>query len=463
VNINSTAGTALCRDRKARDGTREGVIMKKNRVMVLGMAAGMILSSCATTYREKMYADVIGFNDSVMLSYMPPPSNPKPSDMVKPIPGVIREKGDGFGLFVKTGNPYDLLLPSQAEAMKKAISKVPLGQNTAALYALDVGLDRVISINKNKTLMEGDPNSRYYVVFFTDGIDNASVSMAQRTRRGNYPQGIAGRDAYGVAMHARMESILKTYGFFGLVKKPNATNSFQSYVLLFQGQDLESYAEEQLAGIINPFRAAQNSGDAPALIMDSSMEGLREKFRDSFVVPSFSFQVPKDYVGQKVRMELGKDGEGEPVWFEATVQYERRPIPVLAFIKKDFYTLENITTSPGFSFLENTKQIRIEMDKTSYDKNANTVPFIISELKMANPENPSGSESFHVERESVTQWHDEGAGEAKFENTEYQKEGGGKKNAYILLVMDMSQSLGDNAEAARETAAWIVDYIATQM
>jgi hypothetical protein len=49
-------------------------------------------------------------------------------------------------------------------------------------------------------------------------------------------------------------------------------------VLLFQGQDLESYSEEQLTGIIDPFRAAQNSGDAPALIMDSNMEGLREKF-----------------------------------------------------------------------------------------------------------------------------------------------------------------------------------------
>jgi hypothetical protein len=309
--------------------------------------------------------------------------------------------------------------------------------------------------------MEGDPNSRYYVVFFTDGIDNASVTMAQRTRRGNYPQGITGRDAYGAAMHARMESILKKYSFFGLIKKPNTTNSFQSYVLLFQGQDLESYSEEQLTSFINPFRAAQNAGDAPDLIVDSSMEGLREKFQDAFVIPSFSFQVPKDYVGQKVRMELGFDDEGNPVWFEATVQYQQRK--KFLIFKEDFYTLEGIVVSPGFSFLENTKHIRIEMDKNSYDKNANTVPFIINELKIHDTENPSGSKSFHAARESVTQWHDEGSGEAKFENTEYQKEGGGKKNAYILLVMDMSQSLGENAEAARDTAAWIVDYIANQM
>ena len=405
--------------------------------------AGIILTSCATTYKEKMYADVIGFNDDVMLSYMPPPRKSKPTDVVKPIPGVITDEG----------NPYDLLIPAQALAMQDAIAQVPLGQNTAALYALDVGLDRVVSINKNKKLMERDPNSRYYIVFFTDGIDNASVNMAQRTRRGNYPQGIAGRDAYGAAMHSRMESILKKYYFLGLIKKPNTTNSFQSYVLVFQGQDLESYSDEYLINITNPFRAAQNAGDAPALIMDSSMNGLQEKFQDAFIIPSFSFQVPKDYVGQKVKMVLGWDDDGEPVWFEATMQYQQRRF---LFFKNDFYTLDSITTSPGFSFEENTKQVRIEMDKEAYDKNANTVSFIINDLKLV-------ERSFRVNREIVTQWHDEGTGDSKFENTEYKKEGSGKKNAYILLILDMSQSLGENAEAARKTAMWIVYYIATQM
>jgi hypothetical protein len=421
------------------------------RSFVFFVFAGIILTSRATTYSEKMYADVIGFNDSVMLSYMPPSNNQKPTDVVKPIPGVATDNG----------NPYNLLIPSQAEAMQNAIVSVPLGQNTAALYALDVGLDRVERINKNKKIMEGDPKSRYYVVFFTDGIDNASVNMAQRTRRGNYPQGMAGRDAYGAAMRTRMESILKDYSFFGLIKKPNRTNSFQSYVLLFRGQDLESYSEEELASIINPFRAAQNAGDAPALIIDNSMEGLRDKFRDSFVIPSFSFQVPKDYAGQKVKMNLGFDDGGNAVWFEATAQHQERP--KFLIFKEDFYTLEGITTSPGFSFDEAARQAKIEMDKESYDKNANTVPFIINGLKISDTENPAASKSFHAAREHVTQWHDEWSGETRFENTEYQKEGAGQKNAYILLVMDMSQSLGENAAAARETAAWIVDYIANHM
>ena len=40
-------------------------------IMPLLCVFGVVFSSCATQYSEKMYADVIGFNDSVMLSYMP--------------------------------------------------------------------------------------------------------------------------------------------------------------------------------------------------------------------------------------------------------------------------------------------------------------------------------------------------------------------------------------------------------
>jgi hypothetical protein len=400
---------------------------------------GVFFASCATTYNEKMYADVIGFNDRVFESYMIPPQNPKDTDVEKPIPGVASDEG----------KPYNLRIQSQATAMQNAIGKVPSGQNTAALYALDVGLDRVSLINKK--FMERDPKSRYYIVFFTDGIDNASVDMAIRTRRGNYPRGITGRDAYAAAMHNRMEQILKTYSFFGLIKKPNITNAFQSYVLLFKGDDLATYSEAQLNTLLDPFRASQNAGDPPELIQDSDMDKLREKFEASFVIPTFSFQVPKDYVGQRVRMQLNAKDQ---VFFEATLRWQQKR--KFLFIKEDFYTLEDITASNGFTFEENTKKIRIEMDKEAYDANSNTVPFIINELKV-------NGNSYPVRRENITQWHDEGTGTASFQNTEYARIGGGKKNAYILLIMDTSLSLGEHAQEARETAAWIVQFISEQM
>ncbi|MDR0655834.1 MAG: hypothetical protein LBG22_05915 [Treponema sp.] len=418
---------------------------------------GAFFVSCATQYNEKMYADVIGFNDKVYQSYMLPPRNPKDADDIKPIPGVSTD----------AGKPYDLTKEAQARSMQLAIERVPSGQNTAALYALDMGLDRVAEINKK--FMEGDPRSRYYVVFFTDGIDNASVTIANRSnqkgflpfgldavfkgssaRRGNYSMGASGRDAYGNALNSRMQQIIKKYRFFGLIKNPSSTNTFQSYVLLYKGDDLEAYSEENLETMLKPFTAGQNVG-APDVISDDNMEGLKKKFQEAFIIPSFSFSVPKDFVGQRIRMQLSARDQ---VWFEADVRHQKRTR--FLFLKKDFFTLENITVSDGFIFDEYAKRTNaiIEMDEESYDANSNTVEFIINELK-------HDDKPYSVIREQVTQYHEDFG--QFVPNTEYTGKGVTKKNAYILLIMDTSLSLGEHAAEARTTAADIVQFIYEQM
>ena len=426
---------------------RDGVFMRKKNVSLstnksrrilrivslLLCILGIFFSSCATQYSEKMYADVIGFNDNITLSYMLPPTNPKPTDIVRPIPGV----------FSNEGRPFDLRNPSQVRAMQNAIERIPSGQNTAALYALDIGLDRIVEVNKK--YMEKDPNSRYYVVFFTDGIDNASVDMANRTRRGNYPRGATGRDAYGSAMQNRMQNILKNYSFFGLIKRPNFTNPFQSYVLVFHGDDLASYTDEALRTILTPFTASQNAL-TPEIIMERNMDQLFERFKNDFVIPLFSFSVPKDYVGRRIRMEL-QNG----VRFEADLNWEAKT--KCLFLKRDFYTLQNITVSDGFTFKEYEKMI-IEMDEDIYDVHSNTVTFTINELKLRD-------RSYSVRLERVTQLHFDMGNWV--ENTEYVGTAGGKKNAYILLIMDTSLSLGDNGPAARRVAADIITFISDQM
>jgi len=395
---------------------------------------GVFLTSCATQYSEKMYADVIGFNDTIMPSYLQPSNNQKDTDVVKPIPGVSTPEG----------RPYNLLNQIEANAMKNAIERIPSGQNTAALYALDIGLDRITEINRN--YMERDPNSRYYIVFFTDGIDNASVDMAIRSRRGNYPRGSAGREAYGIAMQNRMRQILKRYNFLG-IGKPNTTNSFQSYVLLFRGDDLASYNEDTLATILSPFTASQNA-PTPDVIMDRNMNTLLEKFKNEFVIPTFSFSVPKDYVGRRVRMQLNTR---EDMFFEADLRHQ---VKRKWFKKIDYYTLEDITVSNEFTFKEFNRGIVIEMDKDVYDVHSNTVSFTINELKL-------GDKSFSVRRNEVSQWHHDYGNWVK--NTEYTGTGGGKKNAYILLIMDTSLSLGANSTAARRTAGEIISFISEQM
>ena len=404
-------------------------------IMSLLCVLGVVFSSCATQYSKKMYADVIGFNDSVMLSYMQPSNNQKDTDVIKPIPGA----------WSNDGRPYNLLNPAEATDMRNAINRVPSGQNTAALFALDVGLDRIVEVNKK--FMEGDPNSKYYIVFFTDGIDNASVVMANRNKRGNYPMGTPGREAYSVAMNKRMQQILRNYSFFGLVNKPNKTNIFQSYVLLFQGDDLSSYSDEHLELLLNPFLANQNIDIEREVIMGYDMNDLLMQFKDQFIIPTFSFSVPKDYVGRRIRMLLN---DREDIYFEGDLRHQTKT--ECLFIKKDYFTLENITVSDGLTFKEHST--KIEMDKEVYDANANTVSFNINEIKLR-------GKSYSIRRELVTQWHQDFGNFVR--NSEYIGTGGGQKNAYILLIMDTSLSLGDYAEDAKKTAAEIITFISEQM
>ena len=392
---------------------------KFNGIMcgVLLCLFGVFFTSCATEYSAKMYADVIGFNDNVIRDY------------------------DRF----KDRKPYDLTIQEHTDTMVNAINKLPSGENTAAFYALDIGLDRIAE--GQKKFMEGDPNSKYYIVFFTDGLDNVSRELARRNRRGKYDNDTA----YAEAMQNRMQQILKKYAFFGLIKKLNATNSFQSYVLLYRGDDIEKsgYTEEELEIKLRPFTGSQNE-QRPGVIQGNNLDKLLEDFKNAFVVTSFSFIIPKGYAGQRIRMLLSEENARNLVYFEADFKKQTRT--KFLFIKEDYYTLENIQTSDGFTL--EVQDGRIEMDKEFYDTNSNTVPFFINGLKV-------GNTPYSVRRELVTQWYYDG-GRLRL-NSEYKSSVGSKKNAYVLLIMDTSTSFATQINAAKKTAGEIVLFISEQM
>jgi hypothetical protein len=419
-NLNRATCFSSDRTRKKRDGAAAVSAAGGWGVLALCLFA-IFLPSCATEYSAKMYADVIGFNDNV-------------------IQRNYTSEADR--------SPYDLTNQSQARALENAIFSLPGGSNTAALYALDVGLDRIAEVQKK--FMESDPKSKYYIVFFTDGLDNVSTILAQRNRRGNYDNA----SAYANVLQERMQNILKTYRFFGLLRSPNTTNSFQSYVLLYRGDDIRrsNYTEEELEARLQPFTGSQNE-QRPVVIQGDNLEKLLEDFKNAFVMTSFSFVIPRGYAGQRIRMLLNAEDDPNPVYFEADLKRESRPkIFFLPFIKEDYYALENIQTSDGFTL--EVPGGRIEMDKESYDPNSNTVPFLINNLK-------HGNSPYSVRREFVTQWFYDG-GRLRL-NSEYNSSTGSKKNAYILLIMDTSTSFASQIDAAKETAAAIVWYISEQM
>lgn len=295
--------------------------------------------------------------------------------------------------------------------------------------------------------MEGDPNTKYYIVFFTDGLDNVSPELARRNRRGSY----ANASEYGAALQERMSQILKTYKLFGLLKSPNTTNTFQSYVLLYRGEDIErsGYTEEELDTRLRPFTGAQNE-QRPIVIQGDDLEKLLEDFKRAFVVSSFSFIIPKGYAGQRIRMRLTEEDDPEPVYFEADL---RRQEKTKFFIfREDYYTLENIQTSGGLT-LQIPPEGIIPMDAEYYSAGDNTVPFTVNGLK-------TGNAPYSVDRELVTQWIYDGGWRL---NSEYTSAAGSKKNAYVLLVMDTSTSFATQIDAAKETAEAIIFYINSQM
>ena len=379
----------------------------KNFVKFAGIAALVVifvlLSACASSSRGSssnniIFADFIGFSDDVTTNY----------------------------------KFYDLTRRRHEDNMKKAIAELKSGSGTAAYYAMDIALDRIEKVKGDKNFNQ---DTRFYVIFFTDGLDNASTALARRSRRGNFNSD----DDYAKALQGRMEKILNRG------RRENTTNSFQSYSLLYKGGDIEAsgWSDADLMNKMQQFTGAQNA-EVPEPIIDNNFDKMFAEFKNKFIISSLSFEIPEGYAGKRIRMQLNKTTvEEDKIYFEADFVRKRNNV----------YTLENISGSRGrggaSGFELASKDGIIQMDE-SYDRKSNTVPFKVMELK--NNGNP-----YPVVRENVSQWYYDG-GLPRL-NSEYSSASQSVKNAYILLVLDTSKSLGNQVGKAKEMAINIVQYI----
>lgn len=140
--------------------------IKKQRITkeFLLLLIALAFNSCATVRENRLMGDVIGFSDDVQTSF----------DYQ---PGFFKN-------FMPQSNPYDLLNPSERNEMDKFIRSIPDGQNTVGYYALDMVLDRIKYVRKK--VMHKDPETKYYIVLLTDGLDNGSTVVAQNNHQGHY-------------------------------------------------------------------------------------------------------------------------------------------------------------------------------------------------------------------------------------------------------------------------------------
>ena len=392
---------------------KSSTITGKSRTnyLTLGLClfTAVFLFSCAAP-RNQLKGDVIGFSDDVY-------------------PATFKSKGCIVPYMRSKGAPVDLQT-NKAHMQSKILTLSP-GTNTAAYKAMEVGLNRVKNVKKNHMLKSH--NTKYYVLFFTDGKDNVSA-----TDEKSYAK-------YDKKIQRKMG---RAMGMF------NRKNSFQSFALLFEGPDLrkDNYSTAQLNALLTPFTGAQNA-ERPAVIQDTSIVEILKKFEKEFAVTrqSFSFYIPKGYTGRNVNMILRddqytfkKDEKGDLVPDDDNVINKDHLVTFNGdFIKKGIlfkkYFLTNISTSNKFDFEMVSNRIKMDV---STDKKSNRINFEIKGLKKDENVFTPVADKLHI----TQQYRDIGA--YRF-NSEYIPDAAQMDDAYVLAIIDTSESLGEETNSAK--------------
>lgn len=342
---------------------------------------------------------------------------------------VMTFSGDVNKLYMKN---YDLNEGYKVQSLWRGIENLTvLNNETAEYYAMDIALDEI----QNRVLKKKDKETKYYLILLTDGLDNVSLEMARKDGRGVYDS----LEAYADSLNKRMNTILNKSYLFGLVQNENIYNTFQSWPIMFFGDDMKSsgYEKKEAMELLKPLAGAQNTF-TPNPIVEEETGRILELFKQQFVVTQYSFLIPKGYVEKRVKMSF-YDKNGKNAIMEA--DFKR--------IGKDKFGLSKIKTSENF-FID-TKDSDIIISDESGD-GENSAVFTIDNLRL--------NEKPYSIKSAKQEYYENG----KFRtNSEFDDKAGMKKNAYILLVLDTSKSLGSQASNVKKLAQDIILYINTEI
>lgn len=342
---------------------------------------------------------------------------------------VMTFSGDVNKLYMKN---YDLNEGYKVQSLWRGIENLTvLNNETAEYYAMDIALDEI----QNRVLKKKDKETKYYLILLTDGLDNVSLEMARKDGRGVYDS----LEAYADSLNKRMNTILNKSYLFGLVQNENIYNTFQSWPIMFFGDDMKSsgYEKKEAMELLKPLAGAQNTF-TPNPIVEEETGRILELFKQQFVVTQYSFLIPKGYVEKRVKMSF-YDKNGKNATMEA--DFKR--------IGKDKFGLSKIKTSENF-FID-TKDSDIIISDESGD-GENSAVFTIDNLRL--------NEKPYSIKSAKQEYYENG----KFRtNSEFDDKAGMKKDAYILLVLDTSKSLGSQASNVKKLAQDIILYINTEI
>lgn len=382
-------------------------IIKKTNVLAFISLLIVMASSCATVRENRLMGDVIGFSDDIQTSF----------DYQ---PGVFKSLSS-------QSLPYNLLENSGKTNMDDFIRQIPDGKNTVGYYALDVALDRIKYVRKK--VMGRDPETKYYIILLTDGLDNASVQVARNNHYGYYND----IESYIAKLNKKKTKIM---GW------KNKQDYFQIYPILFTAGDLEEMRRRNkmsdadfknyVMRVMEGYRGASKGVEPPMPIYGADLDSLVKQFEEQFSIQGFEFHVPKGYLNKRIRMTM-EDLAGNKVSIEGT------------FTKVGFnYVFKDISFSEGF-MSESVPTGGVIKAKNKWDRASVSSVFMVDDLKLNNKPFRINTDLNTIKQEYIDY-------DVAVTNSEYQSQADSRKNAYVLLIIDGSKSFKDNSKLAKEKA-----------
>lgn len=394
------------------------------RQLVL-IVAVLLSASCATTKHNVLMGDVITFSEDAKTSWVTEKRGGKEwqSD-----PIVIHSENI----------PYDK--NAVLKLKKQYQNDVRYGINTSLVYALDLGLKRVKYIRKHQ--LKNDKLAKYYIFLLTDGLDNTSVDVARNNKMGNYKD----LEAYQKKIQQKIKKVM------GGGKDQNF---FQIWPMLQIGKDLVELREQLhyspdkfidfcKTNIMSPYKGSSIATSDMEPIVAYEFATIKTKVEEAFNKASYDFYVPKGYIGKRIVMRL-VDERGRKTWFKGRV------------VKKGGrYYLREMELGDRLTINDKEQLMELEAIKDA-DKKAIKIWFHIDGLKMdgdafkVDVDNDESSKQY-VETQMAGQTIEQ-------YNSEYDKKAKPMIDTYFLLIMDASQSVGNQVKAEQAVMNQVIESI----
>lgn len=387
-----------------------------------GLAVSIV--SCRVQH-EAIMADVIRFSDDAETSYSHKDGKFK----------NLYDQSEPYRLYGKNGvNNTDL------NNMKQFIRGKETGNATAGYYALDLGLARTEYVRKHQ--FKNDPYTKFYIIYMTDGLDNASIQVAKNHKQLWFT---SEETAYAKQIQRKMKRVM---GVFKLQQ-----NTFQVFPIMFLGEDMQANMKKRGANTLEErkrlaaedmqyYRGASKGTTIPEVLVETDYKQVVKGFEGVLASSGFEFHVPVGYRNQRIRMTLTND-QGKKIQIEGV-------------LKKSWgsWYLKEITYSDG---------VTIPDQRYMYRKNP------LKEVAAVNSKNASKSlaavfrlddirldgKNFKVK--TAVQEHRRNT---YFEtNTEYELYKRNLSDCYVMLIMDVSNSLRDRLKDEQQALEDIVKII----